>query len=68
MNKSTKTIAMKLAKEANSKAGNASVDIDLNVITDDIKIVTHKSDCLGAFDDPDIGGVALALTHATGPF
>ena len=30
-----------------------------------MKIVTHESDCLEAFDDPNIGGVALALTHGS---
>ena len=30
-----------------------------------MKIVTDESDGLEAFDDPDIGGVALALTHGS---
>ena len=67
MNKSTKNLAMKLVKEANSKGGKASGSLDDSgtYITDDIKIVTHESDCQEAFDDPDIGGVALALTHGS---
>ena len=30
-----------------------------------MKIVTHESDCLEAFDDPNIGGFAFALPHGS---
>ena len=30
-----------------------------------MKIITHETDCLEAFDDPNIGGIALALTHGS---
>jgi len=43
----------------------STVDVDLDGIMDNMKIVTHESDCLEAFDDPNIGGVALALTHGS---
>merc|ERR1712042_11157 len=41
------------------------VEGDLNGVLENMKIVTHESDCLEAFDDPNIGGVALALTHGS---
>jgi len=40
-------------------------DADLDGIMDNMKIVTHESDCLEAFDDPNIGGIALALPHGS---
>jgi len=30
-----------------------------------MKIITHESDCLEAFDDPNIGGLAFALPHGS---
>ena len=43
----------------------STADADLDGIMDNMKIVTHESDCLEAFDDPNIGGVALALPHGS---
>ena len=30
-----------------------------------MKIITHETDCLEAFEDGEIGGVAFALTHGS---
>ena len=30
-----------------------------------MKIITHESECLEAFDDPNIGGLAFALPHGS---
>ena len=38
---------------------------DLDGMLEGMKILTHESDCREAFDDPDIGGVAFALTHGS---
>jgi len=38
---------------------------ELDGILEELKIVTHETDCLEAFDDPNIGGVAFALTHGS---
>jgi len=47
------------------QASDMSVDLGLDSVLEGMKIVTHESDCLEAFDDPNIGGVALALTHGS---
>ena len=48
---------------------NTSADLDLTQGLDGamegMKIITHESDCLEAFDDPNIGGVAFALPHGS---
>jgi len=46
---------------------NSSADIsqDLEGIMEGMKIITHESDCLEAFNDPNIGGVAFALPHGS---
>jgi len=48
-------------------ASDQSLDTELALdgVLDNMKIVTHESDCLEAFDDPNIGGIALALTHGS---
>ena len=51
-----------------SYGSNSSLDgssQDLDGIMEGMKIVTRESDCLEAFDDPNIGGVAFALTHGS---
>eukprot|EP00092_Neocalanus_flemingeri_P033641 GFUD01036572.1.p1 GENE.GFUD01036572.1~~GFUD01036572.1.p1 ORF type:complete len:1125 (+),score=251.74 GFUD01036572.1:63-3437(+) len=40
-------------------------EVALDGVMESMKIVTHESDCLEAFDDPNIGGVAFALTHGS---
>jgi len=53
---------------SNSSFVNSSMDAadrSLDSILDNMKILTHESDCLEAFDDPTIGGVAFALTHGS---
>ena len=42
-----------------------STDLGLDAVLESMKIVTHESDCLEAFDDPNIGGIGLALTHGS---
>ena len=37
----------------------------LCIIMDVMKIITHESDCREGFADPNIGGVAFALTHGS---
>jgi len=46
---------------------NTSADVTqgLDGIIEGMKIITHESDCLEAFDDPNIGGVAFALPHGS---
>jgi len=53
--------------DTSTGAGVGSIDTDLALddVMDNMKIVTHESDCLEAFDDPNIGGIALALTHGS---
>ena len=51
-----------------SYGSNSSLDSssqDLGGILEGMKIMTHESDCREAFDDPNIGGVAFALTHGS---
>ena len=38
---------------------------DLDGLMEGMKIVTHETDCLEAFEDGEIGGVAFALTHGS---
>ena len=51
-----------------SSGSNSSFDSsasDIDGMLEGMKIMTHESDCLEAFDDQDIGGVAFALTHGS---
>jgi len=34
-------------------------------LVDNLKLTIHESDCLEAFQDPDIGGVAFSLPHGS---
>ena len=38
---------------------------DLDGLMEGMKIITHETDCLEAFEDGEIGGVAFALTHGS---
>ena len=49
---------------SSGSSGNSGSD-DIDGILDGLKIRTHESDCLEAFNDPNIGGVAFALTHGS---
>ena len=51
-----------------SLGSNSSFDSssqDLDGIMEGMKIMAHESDCREAFADPNIGGVAFALTHGS---
>lgn len=50
-----------------SSASVNSADLSQGIegIMDGMKIVTHEDDCLEAFEDPNIGGVAFDLPHGS---
>jgi len=57
-------------QESFNSSGNRSGFMDsssdaVDELVDNLKLTIHESDCLEAFQDPDIGGIAFSLPHGS---